>query len=75
MWLTGHIQRHDELIANELLLWEPQHGTRGRGRPPLTFVDTIRGDTGLTDTDEIRLLMSDRKLWRRIIDTRTLEPP
>ncbi|MCP4494507.1 MAG: reverse transcriptase family protein, partial [Gammaproteobacteria bacterium] len=75
MKLAGHIQRHDELVAHNLLLWEPQHGARGRGRPPLTFVDTIRRDTELTDTDEIRRLMTDRQLWRRTIDSRTLKPP
>ena len=75
MKLAGHIQRHDELVAHNLLLWEPQHGARGRGRPPLTFVDTIRRDTELTDTEEIRRLMTDRKLWRRTIDSRTLKPP
>ena len=75
MKLAGHIQRHEELTAHKLLLWEPLHGARGRGRPPLTFVDTIRRDTELTDTDEIRRLMNDRQLWRRTINSRTLKPP
>ena len=30
MRLAGHIQRHDDLAAHQLLLWEPSHGTRGR---------------------------------------------
>ena len=75
MKLAGHIQRHEELIAHKLLLWEPLHGARGRGRPPLTFVDTIRRDTELDNTDEIRRLMTDRQLWRRTINSRTLKPP
>ncbi len=33
MKLAGHIQRHEELTANKLLLLEPQYGARGRGRP------------------------------------------
>ena len=31
MRLAGHIARHDDLLANDLLFWEPQHGHRGRG--------------------------------------------
>jgi len=75
MKLAGHIHRHDDLVAHQLLLWEPIHGDRGRGRPAITFVDTLRGDTGLKGTDEIRGLMADRKLWRNTIKTRTLKPP
>ena len=75
MRLAGHIHRHDELVANRLLLWEPTHGTRSRGRPAVTFVDNLRTDTGLTDTGEIGRLMADRTLWRQRIDTRTLKPP
>ena len=75
MKLAGHIHRHDDLVAHQLLLWEPTQGTRGRGRPALTFVDTLRGDTGLNGTEEIRGLMADRKLWRNTIKTRALKPP
>ena len=75
MKLAGHVQRHDDLTAHKLLLWEPSHGYRGRGRPALTFVDTIRSDTELNNTDEIGRLMDNRMLWRSSIDTRTLEPP
>lgn len=75
MKLAGHVQRHDDLIAHKLLLWEPSHGARGRGRPTLTFVDTIRGDTELSSTDEIGRLMANRMLWKNSIDTRTLKPP
>ena len=75
MRLAGHIHRHPELVASRLLLWEPTHGARSRGRPALTFVDNLRADTGLTDTGEIGRLMADRVLWRQRIDTRTLKPP
>ena len=75
MRLAGHIQRHDDLAAHQLLLWEPSHRTRGRGRPPLTFVDNLISNTGLKNTGEIKELISARKLWRHIIETRTLKPP
>jgi hypothetical protein len=75
MRLAGHIHRHEDLIAQKLLLWEPIQGARGRGRPALTFVDTLRGDTELDSTGDIGRLMTDRKLWRNTIKTRTLKPP
>lgn len=75
MRLAGHIVRHDDLIANKLVLWEPSHGRRSRGRPLLTYVDTLRSDTDLVDTSELRALMNDRLLWRKTIDARTQQPP
>ena len=75
MRLAGHIHRHGDLIAQKLLLWEPTQGARGRGRPAITFVDTLRSDTELNSTDDIGRLMTDRKLWRNTIKTRTLKPP
>ena len=74
MKLAGHIQRHSDLIAHHVLLWEPKHGYRGRGRPKITFLDNIRRDTDLTDTGEIKRLMSDRQVWRKSINARTLKP-
>ena len=75
MRLAGHIHRHPELVANRLLLWEPSHGVRSRGRPAITYVDSLRADTGLNDTGEMGGLMADRVLWRQRINTRTLKPP
>ena len=75
MKLAGHIQRHDDLVAHRLLLWEPLRGCRTRGGQKITFVDNIRRDVGLSDTDEIGRLMGDRKLWRDRIRSRTLKPP
>ena len=73
--LAGHTMRHDDLVGNKLLLWEPNHGRRGRGRPALTFVDTLRSDLSLDSTNEMGKLMADRQLWRKIIATRTRKPP
>ena len=57
MRLAGHMHRHEDLIliAQELLLWESTQGVRGR--PALTFVDTLRSDTGLDSTVDIGTLL------------------
>ena len=64
--LAGHCYRHEELSAKRLVLWEPTHGTKSRGRRQLTYVDTLRRDTGLT-AGEIGTCMQAREEWRSII--------
>ncbi|KXJ08539.1 hypothetical protein AC249_AIPGENE10771 [Exaiptasia diaphana] len=44
--LAGHCYRHPELSTQKLILWEPTHGTRSRGRPQSNYVDTLKRDTG-----------------------------
>jgi hypothetical protein len=46
MQLAGHCFRHPELGAQPLVLWEPSHGCRGRGRPKASCIDTLKRDTG-----------------------------
>ena len=41
---TGHALRSEESVLSEVLLFVPEGGRRGRGRPPLRFYDTIKAD-------------------------------
>ena len=41
MTLAGHCHRYQELPASNLVLWEPTHGYRLRGRPTPTYVDIL----------------------------------
>ena len=66
--LAGHAQRHPELTLHKVVLWEPLHGQRQRGRPKQTFVDVLRRDTGLTSTSEISSVMTDRERWRAVVN-------
>ena len=33
MGLAGHYWRSNDEVASDLILWQPQHGNRSRGRP------------------------------------------
>ena len=72
--LAGHIQRHPELTAHQLLFWEPDRGNRSRGRPHKTFLKQLRDDAGLASDKEIQDLMQNRELWRDMV-ARTRKPP
>ena len=69
--LAGHCYRHEELIAQRLVLWEPTHRTKGRGRQQLTYEDTLRRDTGLRTAGEMGTCMKEREVWRSIISRET----
>ena len=62
--LAGHCVRHNELEANDLVLWEPTQGRASRGNQKTTYVDMLRRDTGLQSTEELRTLMWDRCEWQ-----------
>ena len=70
--LAGHCFRHPEFSTQKVVLWEPTHGQRSRGRPRTTFVDTLKKDTGAISTTELAALMSDRDVWRQHVRSRRL---
>ena len=39
MKLAGHCHRHPELVASDLVLWQPNQNLRRRGRPKVNFVE------------------------------------
>ena len=59
----------DQTIST-ILLWRlPQ---AGRGRRPLTFLDTVARDVGL-DIGDLKGVMLDREVWRRIVEEFSIE--
>ena len=62
---AGHCYRREEELASKLLLWEPTHGERKRGRPMHSFIKTLKKDTGM-EKEELQTCMQDRKIWRAI---------
>ena len=67
MRLAGHCLRHSEEEASKLVLWDPQHGSRGQGRPRVTFIDNLRDDTSTQTIGELKTAMSDRDGWKERI--------
>ena len=65
MRLAGHCQRHQELPASKLVLWEPTHGHRSRGRPTPTYVDVLKKDTGAQTTNELAGCMENQDDWKQ----------
>ena len=57
-----------------LVLWEPTHGRRGRGRPSATFIDTLKRDLGTDDKLELEVCMTNQEDWRARRAAR-LRPP
>ena len=53
--LPGHCGRHNEETAfSKVLLGNPRQSHPNRGRPRTTYIDTIKADTGLYNTKEMR---------------------
>ena len=67
MRLAGHCIKHTTEIAHNLVLWEPTCGKTNRGRKPVTYIDCLKEDTGLTNTDEIRIAMKARDEWKKCV--------
>ena len=65
---AGHCIRHPELLACDLITWEPeaQRGEAKKGRPKQSYLSTLIRDVGTKTKEELRTLMRDRDLWRRI---------
>lgn len=57
--------------CNELLLWQPTHGTRRRGRPKTKDEDTLMRDTGATDAHNPASVMEDGDVWRSMVESRS----
>ena len=63
----GHRWRRKDKVISELLLWEPKHGARKRGRPAATYIDQLRNDTGLSIA-ELKSTMENRKEWMKLVN-------
>ena len=65
---AGHCCRSKEETVSRILNWNHKHGKRKAGRPNLTYIDLLKQDTGLEESD-IKTAMLDRSVWRANVST------
>ena len=63
---AGHCLRRDDEVVSDLVLWEPTHGTRRRGRPPESYIRNLENETGIPSS-EMRVAMMNRAVWRLLL--------
>lgn len=51
-WI-GHVMSSEDVILREVLMFIPEGGSRGRGRPRRRFFDTIKADLALRDFEPV----------------------
>ena len=77
MWVTNKIQerrmrfagnniRQAGIPLSKLIFWEPTHGRASRGRPALSYVEVLKSDACVTDTEDLTACMKERAEWRDI---------
>ena len=64
MGLAGHCIRHEDEIANKLVLWQPNDGRVRRARQKINYIDVLLQDTGVTNAAELKTIMLDRNNWK-----------
>ena len=58
---AGHCLRREDDVVSDLVLWQPTHGTRMRGRPRNSNIKTLERDTGLRE-NYLRAAMMNRDI-------------
>ena len=64
---AGHCWRSKHELSSEVLLWEPSHGKRSRGRPRKTCVHQLIANKPCTYED-LPNLMDGRDRWKELIN-------
>ena len=64
MKFAGHCYRNSELVASQLVQWQPTHGSKNRGRQQTTYIDILLKDTGLETVNKVANCMVDCDLWQ-----------
>lgn len=50
---AGLCQKHPEVAASKMTLWEPMHGHWSRRRPKVSVVEALKEDTGINGMSEL----------------------
>ena len=65
---AGHCYRSKYEVVNRVILWEPRHGRRSKGRPAKSYINILAADTG-AERSELPGLMGNREQWKTIVDS------
>ena len=61
--MAGHCMRHGDLPANRLVLWEPDQGRASCEGKMLTYIDSLKRNTGLASSKDLKACIMDRIVW------------
>ena len=70
---AGHRLRRDNEVVSDLVLWEPTHRTRRRGRPPESYIRNLERETGMP-ANEMKVAIMNRDVWRTFTVRETTIP-
>ena len=65
---AGHCYRSKNEVVNRVILWEPRHGRRSKGRPAKSYINILAADTG-AERSELSGLMGNRERCKTIVDS------
>ena len=65
---AGHFYRSKNEVVNRVILCEPSHGRRSKGRPAKSYINILAADTG-AERSELPGLMGNREQWKAIVDS------
>ena len=65
---AGHCYRSKNEVVIRVILWEPRHGRRSKGRPAKSYINILAADTG-DERSELPGLMGNRERWKIIVDS------
>ena len=66
MWFAGHNIKQAGTTLSKLIFWEATHGRSSRGQPALSYVEVLKSDDSVTDTEELTAYKKERAEWRAI---------
>ena len=76
---VGHCLRRDDEVVSDIVLWEPTHVTRRRGRLPESYISNLERETGIPASEMkvyfiIAIAMMNRGVWRTFTVRETTFP-
>ena len=65
---AGHCYRSKNEVVNRVILWEPRHGRRSKGRPAKSYINILAAGMG-AERSELPGIMGNRERWKTVVDS------